>query len=32
MTAHRMKIGLLRKLFAVLLIALASKMLWKILG
>jgi len=32
MTAHRMKIGVLRKLFAVLLIALASKMFWKILG
>ena len=32
MAAHRMKIGVLRKLFAVLLIALATKMLWKILG
>ena len=29
---HHMKIGLLRKLFAVLLIALATKMLWKILS
>jgi len=32
MAAHRMKIGVLRKLFAVLLIALATKMLWKVLG
>ncbi|MEO8331278.1 MAG: sulfite exporter TauE/SafE family protein [Gallionella sp.] len=29
---HHMKIGLLRKLFAVLLIALATKLLWKVLG
>lgn len=29
---HRMKVGLLRKLFAVLLIALATKMLFKVLG
>lgn len=29
---HHMKIGLLRKLFAVLLIVLATKMLWKILS
>ena len=28
---HHMKIGLLRKLFAVLLIALATKLLWKLL-
>jgi uncharacterized membrane protein YfcA len=28
---HHMKIGILRKLFAVLLIALATKMLWKVL-
>lgn len=32
MAAHRMKVGMLRKLFAVLLIALATKMLWKVLG
>lgn len=32
MAAHRMKIGVLRKLFAILLIALATKMLWKVLG
>ncbi len=31
MTAHRINIGMLRKLFAVLLIALATKMLWKVL-
>jgi uncharacterized protein len=30
--AHRMQVELLRKLFAVLLIALATRMLWKILG
>lgn len=29
---HRMKVKMLRKLFAVLLIALATKMLWKVLG
>ena len=29
---HHMKVGLLRKLFAVLLIALATKLLWKVLG
>ncbi|HEY0666102.1 MAG TPA: sulfite exporter TauE/SafE family protein, partial [Gallionella sp.] len=29
---HRMKVGLLRKLFAVLLIALATRLLWKVLG
>lgn len=32
MAAHRMKTGLLRKLFAVLLIALATKLLWKVLA
>lgn len=32
MAAHRMEVGLLRKLFAVLLIALATRMLWKVLG
>lgn len=30
--AHRMKVGMLRKLFAVLLIALATKLLFKVLG
>lgn len=30
--AHRMKVELLRKLFAVLLIALATRLLWKVLG
>lgn len=30
--AHRMKTGLLRKLFAVLLLALATKLLWKVLA
>lgn len=30
--AHRMKVGVLRKLFAVLLIALATKLLFKVLG
>lgn len=30
--AHRMKVELLRKLFAVLLIVLATKLLWKVLG
>jgi uncharacterized membrane protein YfcA len=29
---HHMKVGLLRKLFAILLIALATKLLWKVLG
>jgi len=32
MTAHHMKVGLLRKLFAVLLLVLATKMLLKVLG
>jgi len=32
MTAHRMNVGLLRKLFALLLIALATKLLWKLWG
>ena len=31
MVAHRMKVALLRKLFAALLIALATRMLWKLL-
>jgi uncharacterized membrane protein YfcA len=31
MAAHRMKVGLLRKLFAVLLLALATKLVWKVL-
>jgi len=30
--AHRMKVELLRKLFSVLLIVLATKLLWKVLG
>ncbi|MDH4215793.1 MAG: sulfite exporter TauE/SafE family protein, partial [Gallionella sp.] len=30
--AHRMKVGVLRKLFAVLLIALATRLLFKVLG
>ena len=30
--AHRMKVELLRKLFALLLIVLATKLLWKVLG
>ncbi len=32
MAAHRMEVGLLRKLFAVLLLVLATKLLWKVLA
>ncbi len=32
LAAHRMKMGLLRKLYAVLLLVLAAKMLLKVLG
>ena len=32
MATHHIKVGLLRKLFAVLLIALATKLLWKVMG